>query len=85
METTPSDIRSEAAAAALDPSRPVPPTAAASGTVSTGDIDGTSSASSNIMSDEKMMAAKERFYDLIDEKDDSNKRFLGDTIKYVNE
>lgn len=85
METTPSDIRSEAAAAALDPSRPAPPTAAASGTVSTGDIDGTSSASSNIMSDEKMMAAKERFYDLIDEKDDSNKRFLGDTIKYVNE
>ena len=26
------------------------------------------------MSDEKMMAAKERFYDLLDEKDDSNKR-----------
>ena len=74
METTPSDIRSEAAAAALDPSRPAPPTAAASGTVSTGDIDGTSSASSNIMSDEKMMAAKERFYELLNKKDGSKKR-----------
>ena len=56
METTPPDIRSEASAAAPDPSRPEPPTAAAS--VATGDVDGNSSASSNIMSDE-MMAAME--------------------------
>ena len=53
-ETTPSDAHSEAAAAA--PSRP--PIAAASDTVSSRDVGGTSSASSNIMSDE-MMAAME--------------------------
>ena len=52
METTPSDIHSEAAAAALDPPRSATPAAAA---VSTEDIDGTSiSARSDIMSDEKM-------------------------------
>lgn len=58
MVTTPSDIRSNAAAAPLEPSRPAPPTAAASVTVSTGDVDGTSSATSNIMSDEMMAANK---------------------------
>ena len=52
METTPSDIHSEAAAAALDPPRSATPAAAA---VSTEDIDGTSiSARSDIMSDESV-------------------------------
>jgi len=64
---------STGAAAAPDPSRPAPPAAAASDTVVTGDIDGTSSSRSNIMSDEKMMAAKERFYELVDEKDSKKK------------
>ena len=72
METTPSDIHSEAAAAALDPPRSATPAAAA---VSTEDIDGTSiSARSDIMSDEKMMAAKDRFYELLDEKASTKKR-----------
>lgn len=72
METTPSDIHSEAAAATLDPSRSATPAAAA---VSTGDIDGTSiNARSDIMSDEKMMAAKDRFYELLNEKDKTKKR-----------
>ena len=57
METTPPDIRSEAAAAAPDPSRPTPPTAAAS--FATGDVDGDSSASSNIIMSDEMMAAME--------------------------
>ena len=62
-ETTPSDIPSEVAAAALSRA----PIAAASDTVSSGDVVATSSASSNITSDE-MMAAKERFYELLHEK-----------------
>ena len=57
METTPPDIRSEAAAAAPDLSRPAPPTAAAS--VATGDVHGDSSASSNIIMSDEMMAAIE--------------------------
>ena len=60
-ETSPSDIHSEAAAAAAAPSRP--PVATASGSVSTGDVGGTSSASSDMTSNE-MMAAKEKFYEL---------------------
>ena len=70
METIPYSAAAAAAAAAPDSSRPA---AAASDTVLTGDIDGTSSSRSNIMSDEKMIAAKERFYELLDEKDSKKK------------
>ena len=63
METNPNS----AAAAAPDPSRSAPPAAAAeSDTVLTRDIDGTSSSRSNIMSEEKMIAAKERFHELLE-------------------
>ena len=55
METTPPDIRSEAAAPDL--SLPAPPTAAAS--VATGDVDGDCSASTNIIMSDEMMAAME--------------------------
>lgn len=75
MEDIPSTAAAAAAAAAApDPSRPAPPAAAASDTVSTGDImDSTSSSISDVVSDEEMMAMKERFYALLGEKDSKRK------------
>jgi hypothetical protein len=70
-ETNPNSTAA-AVAAAPDPSLPALPAAAAA-SVAAAAPDPSPPATSNIMSDERMVAAKERFHELLEEKDSKKK------------